>query len=281
LDVGRSAEKSQEKMQSIIASLYPPLDQREPLPTLYTSVCFFISLLPFLISNKRLAVSISFPLLLALCIYQPHYTFGIPSNDYYNSAPFIALPLCYVDFVLCTPREGEDAPVFLWRQPEVKEEPEPWAWTDLMSVTDRFHWSVRLMFAPHRGIGWNWQAKGVPANPHARLPKWKFVGIHTGWTIFYYVQSVVVLVMLGWSSEVLQIIEEERSLEPVDGLDWEIIIFNAMVGWFGAIWVWDRLCCVYSAAAALSVSLNMFDTWEWPPLMGSLDDAWSVRQVWR
>lgn len=70
-------------------------------------------------------------------------------------------------------------------------------------------------------------------------------------------------------------------LNAFNETNWEVITFSAVVGWSGAIWVWCSLCCAYSTTAALSVVIGMFDTWEWTPLMGFLDDAWSVRQMWR
>jgi hypothetical protein len=75
--------------------------------------------------------------------------------------------------------------------------------------------------------------------------------------------------------------EMEDGFRTLQGeLNYEVFTFNAVIGWSGAIWVWCRLCCAYSMAAVLSVSFGVFETWEWPPLMGNLDDAWSVRQMW-
>ena len=135
------------------------------------------------------------------------------------------------------------------------------------------------MTAPHRGIGWNWQVKGVPFNPYEGYGKWKSVAVQVGWAVFYYVQSIVMLVVLGWSVAMRDEIES-GFWTGAGELNLEVFTFNAIIGWAGAIWVWDRLCCAYSMVAALSVAIGMYDTWEWPPLMGSIDDAWTVRQMW-
>jgi hypothetical protein len=138
---------------------------------------------------------------------------------------------------------------------------------------------MRLMIAPQRGVGWNWEVKGVPSHPYINLGKWKFVAVHLGWTGWYYMLSLVMLAILGWSSAMRE--EMEDGFRTLQGeLNYEVFTFNAVIGWSGAIWVWCRLCCAYSMATVLSVSVGVFETWEWPPLMGSLDDAWSVRQMW-
>jgi hypothetical protein len=258
-------------METLIASFYPPLSGRQPFPGLYAPACFILSVLPFLIANKRLAITLTLPPLLILCLRAPYYTFSDPSSDYYNSGPFLAIPLWYLDFVLLTPREGEGAPLFAGGLRGGKSKAQ--AWTDLSTLLSRLKWAFRLMLPAHRGIGWNWQVKGVPKDPYSKLPKWKYVGVHVGWTVFYYGQSVVMLVILGYGSALRD--------QTTSSNHWKVMLMNSIIGWSGAIWVWDRLQCAYSMAAVLSAALGVCNTWEWPPLMGSLKEAWSVRQMWR
>jgi hypothetical protein len=86
------------------------------------------------------------------------------------------------------------------------------------------------------------------------------------------VVSVAMLVILGFSSKIQNEYRSEH---------WQSVVLDSVVGWSGAIWIWDRLTCFYSLAAAFSVAVGLCETWEWPPLMGQLSDAWSVRQMWR
>jgi hypothetical protein len=258
-------------MEAVIASFYPPLPERQPLPTLYVPTCFLLSLGPFVIANKHLAISLTFPPLLALCLRAPYYTFGDPSSDYYNSGPFLAILLWYLDFVLLTPREGDHAPGFIGEPGAQKNKMK--RWTDLSSMSQKLRWAFRLMLPAHRGIGWNWQVKGVPEDHSSKLSKWTYVRVHVWWAVFYYVQSVVMLIVLGCASALQEKV-------PFDDY-WKVIAVDAIVGWSGAVWVWDRLNCAYSTAATLAVALNLTETWEWPPLMGPLKDTWSVRQMWR
>jgi hypothetical protein len=258
-------------MEVFIASFYPSLSNRQPLPSLYALACFVLSIVPFLISNKRFAIIITAPLLSLLCLRAPCYTFGDPSSDYYNSATFMAIQLWYIDFVLLTPRKGHGAPAFIGGPGADKGK--PLRWTNLSSMTERLRWAFRLMLPAHRGVGWDWQVKGVPEDPYVKFSRWKYVRVNVWWTAFYYVQSAIALIVLGFSYALREQSEAHEF--------WNIVVLNAVLGWSGAIWVWDRLNCAYSLAAALSVGMGLCDNWEWPPLMGPLKDAWSVRQMWR
>ncbi|QIW96627.1 hypothetical protein AMS68_002145 [Peltaster fructicola] len=202
-----------------------------------------LSITPFLVKQNHLIKFLNGAALLVLCLLLPCYTFGDASSDYYNSGPVFAMLLWYIDFVLCTPREGDGAPAFQGKRWEA------------LTIYQRLAWAFRLMLPTQRGIGWNWQIKDVPPG-HSNA--WQ----HAQWAIFYYAQSVVMLIILGAS------------------LEGQGLLANAIVGWSGAIWVWDRLNCAYSVVAALTIALRICEPWEWPPLMGSLKDAWTVRRMW-
>lgn len=266
-------------MTSLIASLYPPLSDRKPLPFYYTPACLLLSILPFLFQNKKLISTLTFPLLLYLCLSWPCFTTGNPSDDYYNGSQFIAIPLWYLDFVFLTPRDGEGSPAFVGEQTlrenaaDGEKKFHATNWKDLTTLSQRAKWAFRLMLPAQRGIGWNWQVKGIPTDSEAALPKWHYVRSKAIWVIFYYLQSTVALTALGFGIGLRERCTPDQKIES--------LVAGATVGWVGAIWVWDRLNCAYSLAAAFSVALGMTGTWEWPPLMGPLRDAWSVRQMWR
>ena len=168
----------------VLAFPYPTLSERQPLPGYYTSACLGLSLLPFLTENKRLASISTFPFLLYLCARWPCFTTGDPSSDYYYNNQFIAIPLWYLEFAFLTPRDGDGAPAFMGPQltdEERRDEKRVVAaqgqhWKDLTTFSQRVKWAFRLMLPVHRGIGWNWQVKGIPADPDAKLPRWRYVG---------------------------------------------------------------------------------------------------------
>jgi hypothetical protein len=151
----------------VVASFYPPLSERHPIPSLYLPTCFLLALVPFLCPSRRIGVLVTFPILLLLCIRAPSYTFGSPSADYYNSGPFLAMVLWYLDFAVLTPVEGPGAPVFNGA-----------GWKDVGSPLQKLGWAFRLMIPSHRGIGWNWQVKGVSPDSRVNLSKWAYVRSH-------------------------------------------------------------------------------------------------------
>ncbi|KAI9698089.1 MAG: hypothetical protein M1820_007597 [Bogoriella megaspora] len=272
---------------NFVASHYSPLSSRSKIPVLYQPFTFLLTLLPFLVPSRsrQIVILFTFPLLLTLCLYSPNYTFGDHSSDYYSSGPFLAMLLWYFDFVICTPSDGPGAPNFIdsaatssqvkdGREDEVQAKSK--RLEDCRSTWERLRWAFRLMIPCHRGIGWNWQVKGVPPDPYAWLPKWEYVGKHLGWAVLVYLRSAVMLVGMGFGSQM----QFERSTSASGNWTWEYMIWDAVIGWSGATWVWDRLCCAYSFAAALSVAIGLSEVWEWPPLMGDLREAWSVRQMW-
>ncbi|KAF2095138.1 hypothetical protein NA57DRAFT_79623 [Rhizodiscina lignyota] len=230
-----------------MSSLYPPLSERRPFPAPYAATTFFLTLVPFLSSDRRLASLVILPVLLLLCAWAPFYTFGSPSDNYYSSGPFLAMPLWYFDFVIFTPVTGPDAPVFVGSGSAGagSGNARPQSWTDVKSTLQRLRWAFRLMIPSHRGIGWNWQVKGVPPDPNARLPKWTYVRTHLQRVVLTYLRSVAMLVILGFGST----IQGEWHTSQA----WVPAILNAVIGWSGAIWVWDRLNCFYSLAAAFVV----------------------------
>lgn len=258
----------------VLASFYPSLSQRQPYPVLYQPLTFAITILPFLFSNRRLVAICVFPVLLILCICAPCFTFDGASADYYNSSAFIAMPIWFAEFAILRPRVGQNAPVFIGDFVPENEKPQQKGrtWDDLGSVRERIFWAFSLMIPSHRGIGWNWQVKNVPQNPDKELPKWTYVERNLKRSLLAYLQSTVMLLVLGCGSKANDIISMDHTLTRV--------IMDAIIGWSGAIWVWSRLCCFYSFLAAVSVTFSVCETWEWPPLMGNLRDAWSVRQMW-
>ena len=265
----------------VFASIYPALSEREALPAYYTPACLTLCLLPFLTKNKRLVSISTFPLLLYLCVRWPCYTNGDPSSDYYNNSHFIAIPLWYLDFVFLTSRDGDDAPAFVGSKLMTEgrgadkrvASAQRQQWRDLRTFSQRMKWASRLMLPAQRGIGWNWQVKGVPSDPLAKIPRWHFVRRQIWLALFFYAQSIGALAAVGFGYALRAQLEPDRRVGRA--------IAGVVMGWSGAVWVWDRLSCAYSLAAALGVASGITGTWEWPPLMGALKDAWSVRQMWR
>lgn len=256
----------------IVAAQYPPLLERAPIPAWCLSLTFLLTLVPFFCRHRRRVAIAILPFNLNLCVLAPNYTFGDPSADYYNSSPFIAIPLWFVEFTIFMPSTGPEAPTHI-RDPkccaEMNDDDNS---IGFGAVWSRLQGACSLMVPSHRGIGWNWQVKNIPLESAEVLNGWKFVRVHMLRAVIAYCRSVAMLVILGCGSAV-----EHRHSADGYVVAW---LSKCIVGWSGAIWVWDRLNCFHSLLAFTSVALGICEPWQWPPLMSRLRDAWSVRQMW-
>lgn len=250
---------------------WPQLPDRKPMPPLYQPLIFILTIIPFFFPSRRWIAICVFPLILDLCLRSPCYTFGNPSADYYNSSFFIAAPLWFLEFAILSPQKGPGAPACIGN-PKHNDASSERTLDDMNLSWQKVLRVCSLMVPSHRGIGWNWQVKGIPDGPYEGFSERAFVGRHARKMMIAYLRSMGMLVLLGWGSAAeIRLSSEARPYH---------LIVDALIGWSGAIWVWDRLNSAYSFMAAVSVATGVCETWQWPPLMGKLRDAWSVRQVW-
>lgn len=177
----------------------------------------------------------------------------------------------YLEFAIVLPSEGPQAPVYIEdgsrRYSRKKEEPRV-----LESLWKRLLWASALMVPSHRGIGWNWQVKNIPKDPYKHLRKWKYVQSHLQKAVLAYMSSLAMLILMGYCSALES--QLSSSSKPT------LAMMNILIGWSGAIWIWARVTCFYSLLASASVAMGICETWQWPPLMGEIRDAWSVTRVW-
>ncbi|KNG46361.1 dna-binding protein hexbp [Stemphylium lycopersici] len=241
---------------------------RNPYPQRTWALPSFSPFYRSLFRNGAGSPSASFP----SCSSAPQYTFGNPSDDYYNSSFLIAMVLWFLEFGILAPETGSGAPAYTGNPGSIDVGKTTLNETE--SQWERLHWVASLMVPSHRGIGWNWQVKGVPDDPMKDATKPKFMRSHAMKMLGSYVRSVCMLMLLGWASAM------EKRMASYHDARLQNLLTNALIGWSGATWVWDRLNFAYSSMAFLSVFSGMSATWQWPPLMGRLRDAWSVRQMW-
>jgi hypothetical protein len=248
-----------------LSSFYVPYSSRPLLPSLYLPFAFFLTVVPFFIPNRPLAILSTYPILLVLTILRPNYTAGDPTSDYGAGTFLLGCSLWYLDFIILSPAEGADTR-FVGDGKAAGKTAE-----ETQSYFERLIWAVRLMVTPNRGIGWNWQVKGVPSDPDIDVSKWEYVRRRLVRGLITYIRSLTALYVLGIATTLQE--RSERS--------WAWTLCNAIIGWSGAVWAWNGINFVYSFAAAITVSTGICGQWEWPPLTGDLVDAWSVRQMWR
>lgn len=258
-----------------IARLYPPLDERKPIPAFCLPATFALTLFPFFSNYRRRTACMILPVILSMCVLAPCYTFGDPSADFYRSSGFIIMPLWFVEFAILRPQHGPDTPTYdgngdgnkgsIARRIE-----------DCSSIWSKLRWAYELMIPSHRGIGWSWQIKNVPKDPVAHLSNRRWVLHQAKKAAVAYIGSLFMLIILGFTSAYEK--KQHTAVETTGSAAG--FLMDAALGWAGAIWIYCRLISFYSSASAITVALRIYKIWQLPPLMGSVRDAYSVRRFW-
>jgi hypothetical protein len=255
-----------------IAQLYPPLEERKPIPAIFLPGTFALTLLPFFTTHRRQTALVILPTILWMCVLAPRYTFGDPSADFYRSSGFIIMPLWFIEFAVLRPPNGDKAPAYVGNpaQGDLPRRVE-----DLQGAWPKLRWAVELMVPSHRGIGWNWQINNIPDDGKGQLSRWRWISYQAAKAVLAYMASVCMLVVMGLAS----VLERPEDRAPTFSAA-QTFVLDAVIGLAGAIWIYCRLQTFYSSASAVTVALGVYERWQLPPLMGNLRDAWSVRQFW-
>jgi hypothetical protein len=259
------------QQQQLFESLYGPASDRQPLPALYVPLGVALSLGSIYLGHSTLHTFFTCSALLALALYRPTFTTGNASQDYTTSAVCVSWILSCLDFVVLSPRSAEEGePRYLGRLRDGKDVAGGLRRRDATSWGRRLGWAVRLQFTA-RGIGWNWQVKGVPDHPSGKLSRSQFVALQAAKAVQHEALKLLALYILEFC----------LTIRGTAGSPLSPPVLDLVVGWCGAVWGWQTITAVYSAAAAVSVLLGICEPWEWPPVVGPLSTAWSVRQMWR
>lgn len=149
-----------------LASLYPPLRLRRPLPALLGPAAQTLTIVPWLFPSEhsKIVTTATFPVLLGIVFARPYFTAGSPLDDYNSASQFFCSIATYLDFIVLRP-SAEAAPRWLGQPRHVAENFEIGmldGQVDGMSIDDkrlplwsRFKLALRLSLYG-RGIGWNW-----------------------------------------------------------------------------------------------------------------------------
>jgi hypothetical protein len=251
-----------------ITSIYPPLDQRYPLPGWYLLLGLLATTAAPLTTNRLIRHSIVFPLLVVLAVGSPAFTQGNVTDDY--GRPFLLLHIAwsYLDFGILSPADGERI-AFEGYRPTGSASMATGEY-DCTTTHEKSKWSLRLLTTA-RGIGWTWQVKGIPTHPDADMERHKFVAKYSALSAWSWACRWLTSYFIGVGAEA-----RSRATSI-----WIGLVGDTVLGWSGAFQSYYGINGAYYMAAALTVGVHLCDPWEWPPMFGPLSEAWSVRQMWR
>ncbi len=248
--------------------LYPPLNERRPLPALYIPTIYVIYAITVFIPGKYARIFVTFPVLLVLALGVPCFTTGDISQDYGSGGAPFSLLLAYIDFYIFS--QLEDEPRRWTGQLNPKNAVTDIREDDCTTMWQKIEWTLRFTTIV-RGIGWNVQVKGVPVHHAANSSRFEFVRQIAFFSARCWVYKLLCVAGIGFATSI-HAESESPVLRPCTSI---------LIGWLGGAWAMNGINWLYSTAAALTVALGIYQPWEWPPLFGPLSEAWSVRQMWR
>jgi hypothetical protein len=122
-----------------------------------------------------------------------------------------------------------------------------------------------------RGVGWNWEVKGIPPHPDGHMKRFDFAIKQFVWSLFSFACKLPCLYLIGAGIAIKAKYDSTIVRQLAD----------VVIGWSAASWAFHGLNNAYRGGAAVSVALGLYEPRDWPPLFGELSEAWSVRQMWR
>jgi hypothetical protein len=72
----------------------------------------------------------------------------------------------------------------------------------------------------------------------------------------------------------------QAKIPVTKGIFEENLVFQVFLVWLHAVRVYASLNLAHILASLMSVTLGLYQPCEWPPLFGSLTDAYTVRRLW-
>ena len=149
-----------------LASLYPTIGLRRPLPALLGPAAQTLTIVPWLFPKKHgtIITTTTFPLLIGIVLARPYFTAGSPLDDYNSASQFFCSLATYLDFILLRPT-AEEAPRWIGPPKGLVKDGQAGETDveadgvsiddDRASLWNRFKLALRLSLYG-RGIGWNW-----------------------------------------------------------------------------------------------------------------------------
>ncbi|KAF3065262.1 hypothetical protein GL218_02728 [Daldinia childiae] len=253
-------------LKHFIDPFYPPIEERSPLPILYTPGAFVVLVFGYAIGPSPIRTTTISLLLILFALQRPCYTIGNAAQDYGLSGWFIVFLLLFLDFSSTNPRwvgQIDESSSRKDKKGIARYDPETWP--------QRLSWALRLA-TTLRGIGWDWQVKSVPGHLESNASRLQFVGKRVLDLAQHALVKLIVLYSIGFCEAIHQ---KAPSSSP-----WNSWLLRAVENWCGAIWSWNAVGIGYAVISIIAVLLGISEPWEWPPILNSVAMATSVRNTW-
>ncbi|KAF7352271.1 MBOAT-2 domain-containing protein [Mycena venus] len=188
---------------------------------------------------------------------------GHPTLDYCFAAAWFPYLFAASDYILLTDVQRE---LWMVKPPQRADEP-----IENAPIFRRISWGISLITST-RGVGWaHEQRYANPPRPSPSTPRGAFIRSQ-------------IFQALGFAAltEAINFFNMRNPALYTGGPS------LAAYGWFWryqVVWAWSIpmaaiSICNHALSAALSVGIGASDPEDWPPFMGSIMLAWSVRNFW-
>ncbi|KAI1486993.1 hypothetical protein F5X96DRAFT_681564 [Biscogniauxia mediterranea] len=242
---------------------YPTLAERVPIGYVHRYLPWAVSIGAQYLGHGPLTTAVAFSLLLTFLLQRPFYTTGGNFGDYACTALDIWLITRLVDFYFHPPRYMGKPGSETYKKGGV-------AHSDLKTWKEKLVWALRLQFTP-RGVGWDWEVKGIIENHDAKLTRAQFLTKRFVCLVYHFIMQDLAVygVEFCWTIQ--------PTLEPGS---FALSACRFAICWFGGMTLYQGFGIWDNGVSAMTVLLGLCETWEWPPILGTLESSWSVRQFW-
>ncbi|KAI5867629.1 membrane bound O-acyl transferase family-domain-containing protein [Durotheca rogersii] len=282
-------------LSELLAPYYPAVEDRAPLPALYLPGAFAAVGLGYYLHHRGatsrtarrdagVRALVVGCLLARLTLQRPRYAVGAgasPTADYTSVGHTITQLVAFLDFTTAPggpPRfvgrrrlggAGDREGAAEGGRGDAREgggEGGRRGAGDRAAPAASLVWALRLLASP-RGVGWDWEVKGVPAHAHAGLSRRRFAARRAAEALLRLALNALAVCCIGLC-------------DAAAGAPLPAPLLDAARTWCGIAWSFHLIGATHAAAAAASVLLGASEPWEWPPVFGPLGEAWCVRRAW-
>jgi hypothetical protein len=257
-------------------------DTRAHLPKWYVPAFFVVLVASLALPAGKARIYSTLPIVLALCAMLPYHTEGSFKKDFDLGNLVFGWFLVYISLVLTSPEKQ------FWKKDGRTLTPdERMAELEGAGYLKKLAWSFNVWTNP-RGIGWSHQVGGLrPAAPEGTTVKYvlflfsvtqantrnrSFVARKLAYALGFFITLDVLHL---WYKHL-----ETSSGNP----DWTVfsepVPIRILIGLSNQFRIFCEMASMHSLCAALTTAAGMYKPSDWPPLVGRLQNAYSIRRFW-
>ena len=240
-------------------------DTRLHLPKWYVPAFFVVVVGALALPYGKTRIYTSLPIVLAFVAMLPYYTEGSIKKDFDLGNLIFGWFLMYLSLILTAPekvfwkRDGRDVtPEERMRELERKGFWGKLAWS----------WGV---YSNPRGLGWGHQVPGL-RHVEAGISHWKFVLEELAYALTF---SVAIDLLTLWYKHL-----QSTGTDAPWTILAEPIPMQILIGLSNIFRIFFEMASMHSLAAAATTAVGMYQPSDWPPIVGSLRDAYTLKRFW-